>query len=43
MRPNDKQRTAKQRHQTSKPYLHLLRKSPEIMRRWMEREQLRHG
>ena len=43
MRPNDKQRTAKQRHQTSKPYLHLLRKSPEIMRRWTEREQLRHG
>ena len=43
MRPNDKKRTAKQRRQTSKPYLHLLRKSPEIMRRWMEREQLRHG
>ena len=43
MVPNDKQRTAKQRDQTSKPYLHLLRKSPEIMRRWMEREQLRHG
>ena len=32
MRPNDKQRTATQRYQMSKPYLHLLRKSPEIMR-----------
>lgn len=43
MVPNDKKRTAKQRHQTSKSYDHLLRKSPEIMRRWMEREQLKHG
>ena len=39
----DIQAHGQKRHQTSKPYNHLLRKSPEIMRRWMEREQVRHG
>ena len=39
MLPNGKKRT---HHKMERPYLHLLRDSPRIMKRWMEREQLQY-